>query len=630
MRYDTDQLPINTQAQLNQLLASPNINANAISGFTAVPNSTTNGIDVSFSLSDQTGIASINLLRNFVMDIGTATVLQSWQPVQAAYAWSDTDNALQSTANAYYWLVLNPVGTVGKALTVGPQIILLNPQLIAPNAATGISASGGAVTNGKQLITVNVATTAPSTKIYVSGYHGNASFVAVAQTSLPPLQFYLDVTGETVTLEAIAVSTGGAEANSGPTTTIILNGAKTVPAKPEGVIVTQIATGNQIDFPTSKDQVTSYQIYRGQRGTIFAVSTLLATVTSTSGTINYLDTGGLTGDWQYFVVAVNAVGNSNPSDPASPPIQYTSATIPTNVAANTSNTSTVDSIDAGSNALIRIYGPGGVGTSYSRITGFGTLTRSPGTISGLGYSTLYNVMWTGSVFLAATTYPQTLPDGYEFVGSCTTTAATGTTGSGATVSLVIDGSGHVIQANPVNLGSGYSAASVLLTGGGGSGAQIQANVVGGQVTSYTVISGGTGYATAPSGTVVGTTSTGTTGGGGSTGNSDGSRIGCVEEGTFVEVPEGTTQELIPCSDWIAIDLGDGPVVMHPDTLVSVFRRAGDITHNDMVETKGANWAKPLYISSDNHKGIKVKRKCPGGTYHAGPNLMRLHNAKDLT
>src|SRR5260370_38445244 len=93
-----------TQVQIAQLLSSPAINRNGVSGFTAVPNATTGGVDVSFSLADLTGVASITLLRNFVMDIGTATVLQSWQPVQPAYAWSDTDNGLQPTRNDYYWL----------------------------------------------------------------------------------------------------------------------------------------------------------------------------------------------------------------------------------------------------------------------------------------------------------------------------------------------------------------------------------------------------------------------------------------------------------------------------------------------------------------------------------------------
>jgi hypothetical protein len=620
-------LPQTTSQQISQLLASPKINQNAISGFTAIPNSTTNGVDVSFTLTNTTGISTVNLLRNYVGAISTATLLQSWGVVGSIYAWSDTASQLQETALAYYWLVLSPVGVTGTSVTVGPQIILLNPDLLAPTGADGISASAEAVINGSQLTTVNVTTDAPSIKIYVSGYHGNAGFVAVAQASIAPIQFNLDATGETVTLKAIEVSTGGTEAATGPTATLTLNGQATVPAQIQNIVVAQLSSGNQIDFPASKDNVTSYKLYVGQYGSIFSVATLLATLTSIANTVNYLDTNGLGGNWQYFVVAVNAIGSSTPSAAAFPPAIYSSATIPSNVPANTANNATVDSVDSGTSALVRIYGPGGVGTSYLHYTGYGSVTRSPGTVSGLGYATVYDIIWTGSQFIAVTTYPATLPDNFEFIGGLTTTSQTGVVGSGATVTLVINSSGNVIQANPGNLGSNYVTATVDLTGGGGgSGAVIQANVVNGQITSYTVINGGVGYSVAPTGTVVGGSATGTTGGGGSTGSPSGSRIGCVEEGTLVEIPEGTVEELLPCDEWVVVDVGNGPLYMAPDTLVSVFKKAKDLTSEDMIEVKHGNWRKGD-VSTNCHSGTKVKRACPGGVYHAGPDMVRVHNMK---
>jgi hypothetical protein len=301
--------------------------------------------------------------------------------------------------------------------------------------------------------------------------------------------------------------------------------------------------------------------------------------------------------------------------------------MPGNVPVNTTNTATVDSVDAGTSALARIFGPGGVGTSYMRITGFGSLNRPPGDVAGLAYSTAYSIMWDGSSFIAASTYPDTLPDNFELVGTIMTTGPTGVVGSGATITLVLDGSGHVIQANPGDVGSGYASATVTLTGGGGSGAQITPNVApDGTIPSYTVANGGSGYTVAPTGTVTGGGFTGVPSGGGSTGGPGGSRTGCVEEGTVVEVPEGTVEELLPCNEWTVVDVGDGPLYMHPYTLVSVFKRARDLTSEDMIEVKDGNWAKG-YIRSDDHVGVKVKRKCPGGVYHAGPNLIRLHNAK---
>ena len=276
---------------------------------------------------------------------------------------------------AYYWLELLPQGTSGTSVIIGPQNILLNPQLAAPIPSTSISASSSAAANGVVTITVNVTGQAASQKIYVSGYKGNPGFVAVAQNATSPIQFTLDVTGETITIEAVGVSAGGTEAASGPTTTLTLSGSLTVPAAPQGVIVNQIATGNQITFPASKDAGPTYQIYRAQAGQSFLGATLLATVTGTAGTIEYLDTGGLAGNWEYFIVAMNSAGNSLPSAPATPAVLFSSAAIPPNVPVNTTNTATVDSVDGGSSVVVRIYGPGGVGTSYMRLTGYGSLSH---------------------------------------------------------------------------------------------------------------------------------------------------------------------------------------------------------------------------------------------------------------
>ncbi len=455
-------------SQLKKLVASPAIVLTAISAFKAEQNVVTSGVDVTFTLTNATGIASITLKRNQAMDPASATVLQSWNASLGPYTWSDTDKALQAYGQAYYWLELNPVGTSGTMQTIGPQSVLLNPQLVAPVQPTEISAGHGAAVNGAVLVTANVAGVTSGVKIYVSGYNGVAGNVAIASASSSPVQFSLEATGETVTLEAVGVSLGGAETLGGPNTTLVLTAAATIPAKPQGVAVIQLASGNQVSFPASKDAGSTYQLYRSQRNLGFVSASLLATITGTAGTINYLDTGGLSGDWQYFVIATNTVGNSLPSDPAYPPILFTSATIPANVGSNTTNTATVDSIDSGTSALVRVYGPGGVGTSYSRLTGFGSLTRSPGTVSGLAYTTAYVVIWTGSSFIATTSYLNTLPDGYEIVGSLTTTAATGVSGSGATATAVIDSGGHVTQVNPVADGSGYGSAIVSFTGGGGS------------------------------------------------------------------------------------------------------------------------------------------------------------------
>lgn len=614
---------------VDNLMSTPDISSTAVSQFIPTTNATTGGVDVSFSITDITGIGTVTLLRAPVMDISQGVVLNSWPAAVAAFTWSDTDSLLQQYGQVYYWLKLSPVNPTGQPVIAGPEFILLNPSLLPPIAASGVSASHAAAVNGTVLVTCNVSgvPAGNSIKIYVTGYEGNPSAVAVAQGASSPIQFVLDATGETITIEAIAISQGGAEAASGPTTTLVLNGPATAPAKPEGIIVSQIASGNQITWPANVEVgVTGYQIYRGQRGDSFLLASLLATVMSTGeGTVEYLDTGGLAGDYQYFIVAVAGAGNSVPSDPASPVVLFSSNVLPPNVSTNTTNTATIDSIDAGSNVLVRIYGPGGIGTGYMRLTGYGNLNRPNGSISGLAYTTKYVILYDtiNKVYLATTTFPPALPDSYEWVGVVTTTAAGGAVGTGATGTAVVDALGHLIQINAVTPGSGYVTATVNIAGGGGSGAAATANVVAGGVTSYTVTNGGTGYSTAPGITVTGTGGGGTVGGGGNAGTPQ----GCVELGTDVIAPEGTVERLEPCSEWIVLDLGDGPMAMHPDTLVSVWKKARELDLNDRVETIGASWETPMSVVLEQRQGTKVKRTCPGGTYHAGPSKVRLHNVK---
>lgn len=507
--------------QLGRLVQSPAISQNAVSKFQAATNVTTKGVDVSFSLADITGISNVSLYRNFVFDPATASVIQTWIPSVSDYKWSDTDTALQQQDLAYYWILLSPQGTTGQPVQVGPQQIALNPDTVVPVAATGISASHGPVSNGKVTVTVNVAFTSPSVKIYVQGYHGSTSFVAVAQSSSSPIQFTLDATGETVTLKAIGVSSGGAEATTGPTTTITLSGAETVPAQVQGVSVVQISTGNQISFPASKDAGPNYKIYRGQRGDGFSFASLLATVTSTASTVVYLDTAGLNGDYEYYVVASNTAGDSSPSDAAFPLRIYSSAVLPPNSAGSVTNNAIIDSVNSGGSALVRIYGPSGVGTSYVHYAGYGSSTRPNGTISGLALKTAYAVVYdtATSAYMAylMTDYPSTLPDDFEFVGYYTTISSGAAPGSGATATAVIDAGGHVIQINVTASGSDYDAVEVDISGGGGSDAQAHANIstFGGHVDSIVVDNGGSGYTSAPTINIVAIDPGSTTGGGGS-------------------------------------------------------------------------------------------------------------------
>jgi Malectin domain len=84
--------------------------------------------------------------------------------------------------------------------------------------------------------------------------------------------------------------------------------------------------------------------------------------------------------------------------------------------------------------------------------------------------------------------------------------------------------GAVTAVSPAVDGSGYTYANVTVSGGGGTGATVTANIVGGAITSYTVTDDGDGYVTEPTITVFGNgsgaTATATIGGTGLVGYPD--------------------------------------------------------------------------------------------------------------
>ncbi len=106
-----------------------------------------------------------------------------------------------------------------------------------------------------------------------------------------------------------------------------------------------------------------------------------------------------------------------------------SGKLPPNVPNNITNNATVDSVDAGTSATIRVYGPSGVGTAATRWVGSATSSIPAASLTGYAYSTKYAVVYDGTSFSVLTSFMSSLADKYLWAGVVTTCAHGGSGGS---------------------------------------------------------------------------------------------------------------------------------------------------------------------------------------------------------
>lgn len=428
---------------------------NPIYGFKVTPNTRTFGADIEFRVQQsQRWISKIVLLRNQTLDVGSAKQIATWDAdtleADRPVLYSDTSPDLAGKTT-YYWLKSIPLATQLQVtrrleLLIGPQVLeAQNLDLIPPDSVIDFDMSKSAGSGG--IVTLYASFTAPdqerwgSVNIYVSGYKGVAADVLVKSGLSSPLKFTLNATGEAVTFKCVSVSKGGTEEDRGGARTklLTLNAAATVPARIMYLRATDLGSaGVQLDFDGAPEpDITEYRLYRANINEGFGASVQIATVMPTgAGRYTYLDAAG-NGTHEWYAVAVNAIGASAESLRATTAPVLSSANLPPNVPANNTNYAAVDSILSGGLATIRIYGAAtGVGTAWERDTGYGKVQYPAGTLPGRALATDYYVCWTGTTYIATTSYPQTLPDGYIFVGAVHTVdggGAGGTTGGGGSL-----------------------------------------------------------------------------------------------------------------------------------------------------------------------------------------------------
>jgi hypothetical protein len=208
-----------------------------------------------------------------------------------------------------------------------------------------------------------------------------------------------------------------------------------------------------------------------------------STVATVSGTTVQLYIPGVVCGQQYNVslIAVRSNGAYSATLETGPlTVSDTYSTVNTsgidlNIPSNITNNLTIDSVESGGVVSVRVYGPGGVGTSGTATLGNGvTYTISPITFVGMAASTAYYLYWNPpsdmDYLVTMSGMVTAVEDGNLPLGSvvtCDTTGAGGITGGGASGGLggpktgVVDITGTATYTGPGGRGGD--------AGGGGEG-----------------------------------------------------------------------------------------------------------------------------------------------------------------
>jgi len=122
-----------------------------------------------------------------------------------------------------------------------------------------------------------------------------------------------------------------------------------------------------------------------------------------------------------------------------------SANAAPNLVKNSTNDGTSDSIDAGTDATVRVYGPGGVGSNWSRYrNGAAVASHAAVTFTGKAYATLYYVAFDTALnsWVISTSYKDVTGDN-QVIFSVLTVNGGGTGGSSGGGGAGTGGSGGV-------------------------------------------------------------------------------------------------------------------------------------------------------------------------------------------
>jgi hypothetical protein len=197
-----------------------------------------------------------------------------------------------------------------------------------------------------------------------------------------------------------------------------------------------------------------------------------------------------------------------------------SAATASNLSLNQSNYATVDSVASGGTATVRVYGSGGVGTSWASVVGANSKIIPSGTIMNVAYAANGFVVWDGQKYQLKPQLAQTFPDTWVPVGKVSVIA--NAIGLVLPVIHAVVTGGAIVAYQSTNPGNGLTSPPVLtITDSSGTGATATTVVSAGAVTQVLPGSAGSGYSATPVVTASGGVSGGAAGGGGANGNNGG-------------------------------------------------------------------------------------------------------------
>lgn len=349
---------------------------------------------------------NVNVIKYEIFVDGVLKHTHSYNPAynflwNSSYTWSTAGYATGShTLAAKAYDAAGNVGSTSMVVSVGSGGT--TPDTTAPSVPTGLNAQAAAYNR------VNLTWTASTDNIGVTGYQIIRNGVTVAQTSGTGTS-YVDstvVAGTSYSYQVKAKDAAGNISGASNTATAITPTAPTAPAAPTGLVATAVsATQVNLNWSASSGSPATYDIYRNS-----------VKVASVNATFTTFGESGLTASttYNYYVVAVNAVGSSSPSAtvsvttlaPPPPPPPATTGSIQGTVSSSRGGTV--------SGAKVSIIFNGSKHTYLTNSSGFYNATAIPtGTYSvtfsakqhqaqtlnvtiGSGIATTQNITLTGS------------------------------------------------------------------------------------------------------------------------------------------------------------------------------------------------------------------------------------------